>query len=79
MSAYTEALIVLNDDLIAIESKVVELRAKYDGVEKQDPVFVGILDEITAAFEALKSAMSRIDSTASQARSKINDDTRTKI
>jgi len=70
MSQYTEAIAELNDDLVAIELKVVALRAKYDGVEKRDAAFIGVLDEITAAFESLKACMGRIDLAAGQARSK---------
>lgn len=67
MSAHTEAIEIITNDLIAIETKVVTLRAKY--AEQQDAAFLAILDEITAAFESLRSSMSKIDNAAGIARS----------
>ena len=74
MSVYAEAIIELNDDLIAIESKAAALRAKYDGAEKRDAEFIGVLDEITASFQALRSSIGRVDVAATKAREKVKEE-----
>jgi len=73
MSQYTEAIASLNDDLIAIELKVVALRAKFSAVEKVDPAFIEVMDNMTNAFELLKLSMSKLDVASGKERSPIKE------
>jgi len=71
MSAYTEAIESLNEDLINIESKVVALRSKFSEGEKLDAEFIEVMDNMTSAFELLKLGMSKLDQAAGKERSPV--------
>lgn len=68
-SPYVEAITDINDDLIALELKVVRLREKFSAVEKVDPAFIEVLDNMTGAFDTLKLTMSKLDVASGKERS----------
>lgn len=68
-SPYVEAITNITADLIALELKVVQLREKFSAVEKVDPAFIEVLDNMTSAFDTLKLTMSKLDTASGLERS----------